>query len=249
MKFLKLALTMAMLLIAAAPYAKAQAIRQSTSDVNKAKTSSPVNSDTTPQYYELRCRGGVTYRTDKTYYGPVAQKLEFSITEGRLTEATNERMMNMSVTFTPGKQAVVTGSNLESGQCSWVDRGVRPDEPFQIRQEIIHFGQPKQAQHDTPVDTTATAAERHPDSINVPDYLKDSNHYWSFFVRNTGQGYFEATSSRYWKPVNIPDVRKAGSSSKASGINQDELNPQPLPPCEKCPEMRKTPTEQKRKPR
>lgn len=248
MKFFKLALTMAMLLIAAAPYTKAQ-VKRTTSDVNKAKASSPVNRDTAPQYYELRCRGGVTSH-DRTYYGPAAQKLEFLITEGRLTEATNERMMNMSVTFTPGKQAVnATGSNLESGQCSWLDRGVRPDEPFQIHQEIIYFGQPKQAQHGTPVDYSATAAERHPDSMNVPEYLKDSNHYWSFFVRNTGQGYFEATSSRYWKPVNIPDVRKAGSRSKATGTNQDELNPQPLPPCEKCPEVRKTPAEEKKKPR
>lgn len=241
MKFLKLALTMTMLGLAAATYTNAQVIRQTTSDVNKAKSA--------PPYYELRCRGGVTYR-DRTYYGPAAQKLEFLITEGRLTEATNERMMNMSVTFTPGTQAVNVGSNLESGQCSWVDRGVRPGEPFQIRQEIIYFGQLTQAQHGTPVDRSATAAELHPDSMNVPEYLKDSNHYWSFFVRNTGQGYFEATSSSYWDPLNVSsDVRKAGSRSKATGTNQDELNPQPLPPCEKCPEMRKTPAEEKKKPR
>jgi hypothetical protein len=203
MKFLKLVLTMAMLGIAAATYATAQVKRQTTSDVNKAKTSSPVNNDTAPQYYELRCRGGTNLDVAAGDPPPV-QRLRFAITQGRRTEATNEQMMNMTVTFIAGTQPVsVSGDNLQIGRCSWLDRGFRPGEPTQIRQEIVYFGQSKQAQHGTPIDRSLTAAERHPDSINVPQYLEYPDHYWSFFVRNTGLGYFEATSSRYWKPLKI----------------------------------------------
>src|ERR1700694_1182582 len=138
MKFLKLALTMAMLWIAAATYANAQGIRQTTSNVSKAKTSSKVEKNAEPQYYELRCRGGVTYQTDSTYHLPVPQKLDFSITEGRAVA--NQRMMNMLVNFIPGTERVApTGSNLEEGQCSWLDRGFRPEEPAQLRPEVAFF--------------------------------------------------------------------------------------------------------------
>jgi hypothetical protein len=209
MKFLKLALTVAMLGIAAAPYTNAQVVNQSTS-VSKTKISSSVEKKAEPQYYELRCRGGVTYQSDNTYHFPVATKLEFFITEGRTNPATNERMMRMLVSFVPGAERVgTTAVSLQEGQCSWLDRGFRPDEPTQIVQEIVYFGQLKQLQARTPIDGSPTAAERYPDSKNVPEYLKDPNHYWSFFVRAVDpskgliSGYFEATSSHYWKPLNI----------------------------------------------
>ena len=235
MKLLKLALALTVLLAAVAPNSKAQS-KRSSAEVNKAKTPGPVEKDTTaPQYYELRCRGG--------------SALRITTVQGRRTDATGELMANMTVDFIAGTQpADITGKSLVEGQCSWVDRGFRPGEPAQIRQEIIYFGQAKQAQHGTPVDNSPTAAERHPDSLNVPPYLSDPNHYWSFFVRNTGQGYFEATSSRFWKPSKmIPDLRKAGSKSRV-GTGAEELNPQPLPPCEKCPEAPKVPIEEKKKP-
>jgi len=207
MKFLKLALTMAMLWIAAATYTTAQVVNQSTS-VSKTKISSSVDKNAEPQYYELRCRGGVTYDSDTTYGIPATQKLNFFFTEGRTV--TNERMMNMFVNFTPGTQVVnTTGSNLEEGQCSWLDRGFRPGEPTQLRQEIVYFGQLKQLQGKLPIDNLPTAAERFPDSANVPEYLKDPKHYWSFFVRIMHNGgiwggdVFEAVRSRYWKPPAI----------------------------------------------
>ena len=207
MKFLKLVLTMAMLSIAAT-YTTAQGIKQTTSNVSKAKTSSKVEKNAEPQYYELRCRGGVTYQTDSTYHLPVPQKLDFFITEGRTV--TNQRMMNMLMNFIAGAERVApTGSNLKVAQCSWLDRGFRPEEPTQLRQEIAYFGQLKQLQSNMPIDKSPTAAERYPDSMNVPEYLKDPNHYWSFLVRivhNGGMGggdIFEAVSSHYWKPLTI----------------------------------------------
>ena len=210
MKFLKLALTMAMLGIAAATYTTAQVVNQSTS-VSKTKISSSVEKNAESQYFELRCRGGVTYYRGNTDNIPVEQKLDFFITEGRPTrEATNVRMMNMQVNFARGMEAVdTTGSNLEEGQCAWLDRGLRPGEPSQLRQEIVYFGQLKQLQGKMPIDNSPTAAERFPDSANVPEYLKDPDHYWSFFVRIVPNGgtwggdIFEAVSSHYWKPPRI----------------------------------------------
>jgi hypothetical protein len=210
MKFFKLALTMAMLWIAAATYTNAQVIKQKTSNVNKAKTSSNVEKDTTaPEYYELRCRGGGAVVSGGQGF-PGVQQLQLLILEGRTNPATNERMMRMLVNFVPGTERVnPTGSNLQLGQCSWPDRGFRPEEPTQIHQEIVYFGQIKQLQSNMPIDHSATAAERYPDSMNVPEYLKDPNHYWSFSVRympppdEIQGGYFEARSSHSWKPLTI----------------------------------------------
>ncbi len=223
MKFFKLALTMAMLGMAAATYTTAQVVNQSTS-VSKTKISSSVEKNAGPQYYELRCRGGVAYYRGNTDNIPVEQKLDFFITEGRPTrEATNVRMMNMQVNFARGMEAVdTTGSNLEEGQCSWLDRGFRPGEPTQLRQEIVYFGQLKQLQGKMPIDNSPTAAERFPDSANVPEYLKDPNHYWSFFVRivhnggSWGGDIFEAASSHYWKPLRIDkEIRTPRSKAPA----------------------------------
>lgn len=211
----RILLTFALLCLANVPYVKAQFINRSSSDVNKVRKAPGVDaSKTPPEFYELRCRGGTVYVHGR--YMPLPQQLEFNVTEAERDQATNERMMNMSVRFAPASAGVdAYGSNLEPGQCSWVDRGMRPNEPTFIRQQIVYFGQEAQARHGTTVDYSATAAERHPDSMNVPKYLKDENHYWSFFVRNSGNGFFEATNSRYWKPP-IPDGRKARTYSKVS---------------------------------
>ena len=209
MKFFKLALILAMLWTAAATYTTAQVVRQTSSNVNKTKTSSSVEKDTTaPEYYELRCRGGgAVVGTDLGL--PTVLQLQFQITEGTTNQITNERMMNMLVWFRPGTEGVSpTGTNLGIAQCSWLDRGFRPEEPTVIQQRIVYFGQLKQLQSKMPIDNLPTAAERFPDSVNVPEYLKDPNHFWSFFVRyvppgNGQSGYFEAVNSHYWKPPRI----------------------------------------------
>jgi hypothetical protein len=210
-------------------------------------------------YYELRCRGGVSLNVGSDPLKWTSQQLQFVVLEGRTKEKTNEHIMNMLINFAPGTEAVsLTGSSLRVGQCSWVDRGFLPGEPSQIRQDMIYFGQQKQALDGTPIDRSPTAAERFPDCDNVPKYMSDGNHYWSFLVRNSGHGYLEATSSHYWKPTKlIPDAQKVGSgakvtvpttdSQKATTAGADELNPQPLPPCEKCPQIKKVPPAQQKK--
>jgi len=136
--------------------------------------------------YELRCRGGA---------------LKFNSTPGT-TSSSGEQMMNMTIDFAAGTQGASARTPiLTPGQCSWVDRGFRPGEPTQIRLEIVSFAQQQQALHGSPVDRTPTAAERYPDAQNVPQYLSSSDHYWSFWVYNTGNGYLQSTSQKYFKPL------------------------------------------------
>jgi hypothetical protein len=187
---------------------------------------------------ELRCRGG--------------SALRIVMETGRRTPATNEQLMNMSVYFSRGtRPADLAGGNLEPGQCAWPDRGVDPGEPAEIHQEIIYSGQEKQALHGDPVDHSPTAAERHPDSLNVPAYLNDSNHYWKFFVvlvQTPAGRYFRATYGRYWKPAkgNVQILKTQPADRKATGDRRVTTSsdgtdaggagpPQPTPPCEKCP--------------
>src|SRR6266478_6938357 len=120
------------------------------------------------QFQELRCRGGAGLR--------------FLVTDGR-TPSSGEQTSIMIVNFQPAAQpADPSGTNLQPGQCSFPERVVRTNEPNQIVQEIVDFAQIRQQLHGGPVDTSPTAAEKYPDAQNVPQYLGDSKHYWSFFV-------------------------------------------------------------------
>ena len=155
-----------------------------------------------PQYQELRCRGGAGLR--------------FVLVEGR-TNSSGEQTMYMTVYFHPATQpSGGSGRNLQPGQCAFPERAVRRDEPNEIIQEIVNFGQLAQTRHGTPVDTSLAAAERFPDAQNVPQYLGDSKHYWSFFVRQNGplpSGRFEASTGRYWKPaVNVEGAIRPSDS-------------------------------------
>src|SRR4029079_14870207 len=65
---------------------------------------------TMQQSYELRCRGG---------------GLKFNSTPGS-TSSSGEQMMNVTIDFAVGTQAAGTGKpNLNPGQCSWIDRGLK----------------------------------------------------------------------------------------------------------------------------
>src|SRR4029079_11562691 len=141
------------------------------------------------QSYELRCRGG---------------GLKFNSTPGS-TSSSGDQMMNMTVDFTAGTQAAGgRAENLKPGQCSWVDRGLRNGEPTQIRLEIVYFAQQQQARHGSPVDRSPTAAESYPDAQNVPQYLTNSDHYWSFWVYNTANGYLQSTKQHVFKVLKAP---------------------------------------------
>ena len=142
------------------------------------------------QSYELRCRGGGS--------------MKFNSTPGS-TSSSGEQMTNVTIDFAVGTQGAGTGKpNLNPGQCSWIDRGFRPGEPPQIHLEIVSFGQQAEARHGSPVDRSPTAAERYPDAQNVPQYLLGPDHYWTFWVYNSGQRYLQSTSQRVFKVLKAP---------------------------------------------
>ncbi len=165
------------------------------------------------QAQELHCRGG---------------GLHFVVVDGRTTSS-GEQTMYMTVDFQHAAQAVgLLGRNLQPGQCAFADRALRTDEPDQIIQEIVSFAQLKEKLHGSAVDTSPTAAERFPDAKNVPQYLSDAKHYWSFFVRQNAPlpaGRFESSYSRYWKPGADP-VRQVDSTITSRG-NSAALIPKP----------------------
>lgn len=158
------------------------------------------------QSYELRCRGG---------------GLKFNSTPGR-TSSSGEQMMNVTIDFAVGTQGAGTGKpNLNPGQCSWIDRGFRPGEPPQIRLEMVSFAQQQQVLHGSPVDRSATAAERYPDAQNVPQYLSNLDHYWTFWVYNTGQRYLQSTSQRVFKVLKpAPGGGRFPLPSKPGNVNE-----------------------------
>lgn len=172
------------------------------------------NTGTESTANELRCRGG--------------GGLRFNVGEGR-TNSSGEQTMYMRVRFNPAAQSASSGLNLQPGQCAYSQRAVRVDEPYEIILEVVSFGQTRQQLHGTPVDTSPTAAERYPDAQNVPQYLGDEKHYWSFFVQQNGplpSGRFEASSvGRYWKPLLSGEDTVRPIDSKRT----NKHNPQVLP--------------------
>ena len=170
-----------------------------------------VQRDDKPRPEELRCRGG--------------SDLKIVVLDGR-TNSAGEHTNYLMVTFKPASQpSGAAGRSLQPGDCAFVERTVRTDEPYAIFQEVVSFAQLKQQLHGTPVDTSPTAAERFPDGQSVPRYLSDQNHYWSFFVVQSAPlplGYFEASASNYWKPAtNIRDViTQPADDRRARGRNR-----------------------------
>ena len=158
------------------------------------------------QTYELRCRGG---------------GLKFNSTAGS-TSSSGEQMMNMTVDFAAGTQAAGgRAENLKPGQCAWVDRGLRNGEPTQIRLEIVYFAQQQQARHGSPVDRSPTAAESYPDAQNVPQYLSSADHYWSFWVYNTANGYLQSTNQRSFKLLKtVPGGGRFPLPSRPGNVNE-----------------------------
>jgi hypothetical protein len=152
-----------------------------------------------PEYRELRCRG--------------SSAMQIKVGEWYPSSA-GEPRMKMVVNFNlVDKPTDRWGTNLRPGACAYADRPGTILGVSELHQVIVAFGQLKQKLNGSAVDTSPTAAERFPDAQNVPEYLKDSDHYWSFFVKYTGQGYFEASHGSSWKPS-----RKISPSEIDKGI-------------------------------
>ncbi len=134
---------------------------------------------------EIRCRGS----RDAFIFTAENSKLD----------STGATIIITLLTFEPSSQAAgPRGEGLKPGQCSWVNRPM--NERFLIRFETPANAQLKQQLHGSPVDTSPAAAERFPDAQTIPAYLKDSNHYWSFFGAKPVNNFFTATGHKFWKP-------------------------------------------------
>jgi hypothetical protein len=164
----------------------------------------PRYGDTTPGSDEIRCRG---------YGGVGGGALVFQTISTRRS-VTGETIVTLEMAFTPSVAAAgADGRGLRNaGECAWADRLISNKEPYRVRFEIVADGQIRQRQHGSTIDNSPTAAERFPDAQNIPEYLKDPKHYWSFFIADTKPGYFQATAHKYWKPANKIIITKPDST-------------------------------------
>jgi hypothetical protein len=106
-----------------------------------------------PDTYPIICRGIDTFKVIDTV-GPGGSK-------------------GVGFTFTPGTSKAKDG--LAPGQCSWVDRGMRPGEPGQLAQ----------------------ASES---AVDWPKELNSSDSYWKFNVYNAGDQLQATSAERISKP-------------------------------------------------
>jgi len=143
---------------------------------------------------ELRCRGGAGLAFAR---GATA----------------GDNLVTMTLTYKVASSAAgAVAQGLGPGTCAWVDRADARPEPGRVAFVTAANSQLKKVQSGTPVDRSATAAERHPDALTIPPYMADPNHYWSFTVSLANPD--SATGHAAWKPALADGV--SGSVRDAS---------------------------------
>src|SRR5437016_5077588 len=113
----------------------------------------------TPEDYPLVCRGGGS--------------LVIGIAPG-------ER--NIGFTFVRGTKPA--GEGLAPGECSWIDRGMYPNEPDRVSQHVEESS-----------DSLRVGGTLAPENRWYEE-LHSSDKYWTFMVSNNGKGQLIATSAR-----------------------------------------------------
>ena len=137
------------------------------------------------QTYEMRCRGGAG--------------LSVKSSPGDYTPKGRTAHLTLKFSGGPTRQKIgPDGTRLNVGQCSWVDRDLRRGEPTEIRLDMLEFNPDRQIYPSSVLDDTL--AEIAPDAYLLPRYLWSTDHFWSFWVYNTGKGYLQATRSGAFKP-------------------------------------------------
>ena len=132
--------------------------------------------------FQLICRGGAGLRVSASDVRPMSS--------GSFVP-TWTLVATLTVDFNRTQSLDPSGRNLQPGQCGPAGVQLRDVDPTQIR-NTISAGNDWQK--------SAEYAERYPNSDNVPEYLKNPSHYWSFTVADSGEGYFVSKDSRYWRP-------------------------------------------------
>ena len=123
-------------------------------------------SNVTPEDYPLVCRGG-----------------------GSLVTGIAPGEGNIGFSFTRGTKPA--GDGLAPGECSWVDRGMYPNEPDRVSQHL------EAGSESLKVGGTLAPENRWYEELHSAD------NYWTFMVSNNGRGQLIASSAR---PNNKKDV-------------------------------------------
>ena len=192
-----------------------------------------------PVAEELRCRGGShtlgSFLNFETVGSKVSTTGETTVTISMIFDGTSEDRQPVLGSGGGGADIVISERQwvFPGSSCTWL--GLVEGEPYVplsrgeprvIRFETSANAQLRQQLHGTPRDTSPTAAERFPDAQSIPAYMRDPNHYWSFFVVNNNQGYFQAIEHRYWKPG--MEQTRIIDSKRADKANPYVLSPKKL---------------------
>jgi len=145
---------------------------------------------------ELRCRGG--------------PGLGFTPGGSAGTNLVNMALVYRVSAAVPGD----AGRGLDPGSCAWVDRAGKPREPGRVEFTTAGNAQLHQIQSGSPVDRSATAAERYPDANTIPPYMTDPAHYWSFSVTLGSPATARAHAA--WKPAIIDIVTSSGPAGQST---------------------------------
>ena len=127
-----------------------------------------------PEDYPLVCRGGGS--------------LVIGIAPGE---------ENIGFSFTRGTKPA--GEGLAPGECSWVDRGMYPNEPDRVSQHV------EEGSGSLKVGGTLAAENRWYEELHSADS------YWTFMVSNNGRGQLIATSARPNKAKDVSPTARVPS--------------------------------------
>lgn len=128
----------------------------------------------TPEDYPLVCRGGGS--------------LQIGIAPG-------ER--NIGFVFTRGTRPA--GEGLAPGECSWVDRGMKPAEPDRVSQHV-----------EAGSESLKVGGKLAPENRWFEE-LHSADNYWTFMVSNNGRGQLIATSARPNRKIEISPTARMPS--------------------------------------
>jgi len=131
--------------------------------------------------YELRCRGGNNaFQIEDAGLRRDDRRSQSSGSKTRII------FMKFNEAYRP---AGTDGGGLTPGSCSWTNRVLSASEPKMIRFELASFSD---------LARTSQAGDSREAVDSFRKYLNDPNHYESFFVYQTDNGYFQATKHEHW---------------------------------------------------
>jgi hypothetical protein len=124
------------------------------------------------------------------------------------------------ITFNQSTQPARSGRNLQPGQCGPAEFPLSDNAPTAIQTEINDDGSLPEVGFYPWEKSSLELEDANTRLGKFIEYLKDPQNYWSFFVKDDGEGDFMADYSQYWKPelYKGPTVRPFDQRKKGNGI-------------------------------